>query len=229
MDKTERPLALANRRYEEHRQALRQKSLAETFSYIHQNNVWGSAESESGVGSELEATKQLRVEIPKLLGRLGARSLLDIPCGDFGWMRHVDLDLERYVGADIVEAIVERNQARYSNPQRQFLKLDLTSDDLPKVDVVLCRDCLVHFSFATVSRAFQNLGRSRSGYLLATTFPDLQTNLDIEDGDWWAQNLERPPFNLPKPLGLINEGCFEEDGAYADKSLGLWAIADLPG
>lgn len=228
MDKTERPLALANRRYERHRQALRGKSLEETFSYIHQHNVWGSRESESGVGSELEATRQLRLEIPRLLRQLGAGSLLDIPCGDFGWMQQVDLGTLRYIGADIVPAIVERNQARYANPQRQFQKLDLTSDDLPQVDVVLCRDCLVHFSFATVFRAFANLKRSGSGYLLATTFPDLKANLDIEDGDWWAQNLERPPFSLPRPLALINEGCLEEDGAYADKSLGLWAIADLP-
>ena len=36
------------------------------------------------------------------------------------------------------------------------------------------------------------------------------------------------PFHLPAPEGLLVEGCLEGGGAYADKALGLWRIADLP-
>ena len=35
-------------------------------------------------------------------------------------------------------------------------------------------------------------------------------------------------FNLPAPEGVLVEGCLESEGAYADKALGLWRIADLP-
>lgn len=35
------------------------------------------------------------------------------------------------------------------------------------------------------------------------------------------------PFMLPNPLELIIEGCTEDNGAYEDKSLGLWKIADI--
>lgn len=223
----ERPLALANLRYPAHAEKLNQLDLAEKFRYIYQHNVWGSAQSNSGVGSQLDATQILREEIPKLLDRLGAKTLLDLPCGDFGWLSHARLEVD-YIGADIVAEIVQHNQQQYASPRRRFVQLDLASDPLPKVDVVLCRDCLVHLSFATVFRAFANLKQSGSSYLLATTFPDLKNNRDVADGDWWAQNLELSPFNLPKPLHLINEGCTEEGGAYADKSLGLWPIADLP-
>jgi hypothetical protein len=227
MEPPERPLALANLRYPAHAEALNRLDLAGKFSYIYRHNVWGSSQSNSGVGSQLDATQILRDQIPKLLGELGARTLLDLPCGDFGWLSHAKLDLD-YIGADIVPEIVERNQHQYGSTTRRFIQLDLAADPLPEADVVLCRDCLVHFSFATVFRAFANLQRSGCTYLLATTFPVLRANRDIADGDWWAQNLQAAPFNLPQPLHLIVEGCTEEGGAYADKSLGLWRVCDLP-
>lgn len=224
----ERPPALANRRFGEHADALESLSLAERFGYIHRVNLWGSEQSDSGVGSELSATRTLRTEIPQLLARLEAKTLLDLPCGDFGWMRHVDLGGIGYIGGDIVEALVARNQARFGGPGREFTLLDLTASDLPRADVVLCRDCLVHFSYATVFAAFANLKRSGSTYLLTTTFPGLSFNIDCMDADWRPMNLQQAPFNLSEPLALINENCIEEDGAYADKSLGLWRISDLP-
>ena len=30
-------------------------------------------------------------------------------------------------------------------------------------------------------------------------------------------------------MQLFEEGCTEDDGKYADKSLGLWRLADLAG
>ena len=52
-------------------------------------------------------------------------------------------------------------------------------------------------------------------------------NEDIQDGDWRMLNLERTPFFLGAPLVVLVEGCTEAGGAYADKSLGLWRVADL--
>ncbi|MBL0029993.1 MAG: hypothetical protein IPO95_13365 [Rhodanobacteraceae bacterium] len=40
-------------------------------------------------------------------------------------------------------------------------------------------------------------------------------------------NLQKPPFNLPKPFEIISEACTENGGGFADKSLGLWRIADI--
>ena len=54
------------------------------------------------------------------------------------------------IGADVVPELVAANQARHASPRRAFLRLDLTRDALPAADAVLCRDCLVHFSFAGV-------------------------------------------------------------------------------
>ncbi len=221
-----RPPVPAQQAFQARRHEFVDLPLAQRFSRIFTTNLW-SADSRSGLGSELTATEGVRRQLPQLLQALGATSLLDLPCGDFGWLSTVPLDLD-YTGGDIVVDLVVRNQERHAGPRRRFLRLDLTSDPLPQADVVLCRDCLVHLSFAHIAQAFENLRRSGSTWLLTTTFLDHHENTDIESGDWRILNLMRPPFTLPVPETVLVEGCLEGDGGYADKALGLWRIADLP-
>lgn len=229
-NRRERPPVLAQVRFREQESRLRGLALRELFTRIYRTNLWGGGESVSGLGSALEETERLRIAIPRLLAAVGARSILDIPCGDFGWLSHANLGSVQYIGADIVAELVEGNRTRFERPgaNRQFMNLDLTCDPLPEVDLVLCRDCLVHLSWANIARVFANLKRSGSRHLLTTTFVDSEENRDIADGDWRPLNLQRPPFALPGPLALIVEGCTEEEGEYADKALGLWEVRSLP-
>jgi hypothetical protein len=224
----QRPPVLANLRFQEHVDRLVGRGPAEIFTYLFDTNLWSSAQTESGAGSEIDATAVLRDEIPALLRRLRARTLLDAPCGDFGWLARADLGQVDYTGADIVAGLVVRNEERYAAPGRRFLRLDLIQDALPRADVVLCRDCLVHLNYPQIFATFANLRRSGSRFLLTTTFVELDANADVDTGDWRPLNLCLPPFRLPEPEALIVEGCTEVGGAYADKALGLWRIADLP-
>ena len=86
----------------------------------------------------------------------------------------------------------------------------------------------MHLSFSDVARALASIKRGGVDYLLTTTFPGCDQNEEIVTGDWRLLNLERPPFNFPPPLRLINEGCAESHGAFGDKSLGLWVVEQLP-
>lgn len=222
-----RPLTVAERRFAEQAAALSGLSLEERFARIYQTNLWFDTESRSGTGSSLDATAQLRASLPPLLRRLNARRLLDVPCGDFNWMRHVDLSGIDYIGGDIVESMIEANRERYESSTRKFIRVDLTSGSLPHADVILCRDCFVHFSFANIIAAFRTIKASRAQYLLTTTFLDRQVNEDIVDGDWRPLNLMQSPFLLPVPHSVILEDCTEEGGAYADKALAVWRVSDL--
>jgi hypothetical protein len=224
MSDRRRPVVPAHLNFLAHRDELTRLPLAERFDHIVRINLWGAG-SRSGLGSELAATRRLRAALPAFLGRHGVRSLLDVPCGDFGWLSTVDLGVS-YTGADIVPSLVEENERRYggSSTGRRFLKLDLTKDALPRTDLVLCRDCLVHLSFENIHRAIDNIRASGARYLLTTTFLDHEANSDIEDGDWRMLNLEREPFYLPPPVDVLVEYCEEGDGAYADKALGLWEL-----
>jgi hypothetical protein len=202
--------------------------ILEVFNRVYTTNYWGNAESRSGNGSDLTQTAVIRVEIPKLVGDLGIKSMLDIPCGDFFWMQHCNIGLENYIGADVVPALIGELNERYGIANRRFEVLDLTEDALPKVDLVLCRDLLVHLSSTDIRRAVGNLKRSGSTYLLSTTFTDRDHNVDIPtSGDWRPLNLLLPAISFPIPLRLINEGCTEYHNQFMDKSLGLWRIVDL--
>lgn len=196
------------------------------FERIHATNAWSGTESRSGPGSSLDETRVIRNELGPLLERIGARTILDIPCGDFHWMKEVDLPVGSYVGADLITRIVEENQRSYGSGARRFYKLDILRDELPFADVVLCRDGLDHLSLRDAALALTNIKRSGAGYLLATTYPECDKNKDIRTGDWRPLNLERPPFGFPAPIELLNEGSTKP--GFADKSLGLWRLEELP-
>lgn len=218
----------AHQAFTAHAHELRKLDLGGRFTRIYETNLWGSEASRSGSGSADDQTAHIREQLPGLLKEINAASLLDIPCGDFAWMRYVDLDGIHYIGGDIVPGLIERNQTQFGGAHREFRHLDLTADLLPRADMVLCRDCLVHLSSSHIWKAVANLKRSGCTWLLTTTFPDHDTHEEIEDGDWRLLNLELPPFGFPPPVSLLNEGCTEGGGYYPDKSLGLWRIADLP-
>ena len=63
--------------------------LEQRFAGIFTTNLL-TADSPSGLGSELMATAGVRQQLPGLLEAPGARSLLDLPCGDFGWLSRPD-------------------------------------------------------------------------------------------------------------------------------------------
>lgn len=199
----------------------------QTFQEIYNSNHWHSEKSISGQGSEDEQTNVISTYIPIIVNDLGIKTFLDVPCGDFNWFSKLDIELDAYIGGDIISDIVESNSKLYTQKHRKFMKLDLIRDELPDADLLFCRDCLVHLSNDDILAAIENIKRSKIKYLLTTTFPMCESNLDIVTGDWRIINLESAPFNFSMPLKMINEKCTEGEGTYADKSLGLWKIDEL--
>lgn len=206
-----------------HRQSWRFLPMEDVFTKTYEHGGWGSAESVSGKGSTLAETKVIRTELPALMKELGVKSVLDIPCGDFNWMKEVVPSMDRYIGADVVKDLVAHNNRRYAGANVQFVFADAVKGELPRADMILCRDMLVHFPFREIVRTLRNFKASGAEYLLTTTFPSREANADIVVADWRPLNLQRPPFNLPPPIRLVVEGCETKP----DKSLGLWRLADI--
>jgi hypothetical protein len=194
------------------------------FEQVYESEAWGSSESGSGTGSELRATADIRVSLPDLLSRLGATSLLDAPCGDWNWMRHVELPIEEYHGVDIVPSVIEADQTAFGGEHRHFAVADLTRDVLPKVDVILCRDCLVHVSFQDAGAILENFRRTGATWLLVNTYPEVEHNRNQFTGRHWRRlDFTLPPFNFPAPTELLPDG-----GDVDPSQLGLWRLQDLP-
>jgi SAM-dependent methyltransferase len=202
------------------RRFFARKNRVEKFTQIYEKNFWRGSESRSGKGSSLTNTANIRRELPPLLSRIGVRSLLDIPCGDFNWMKEVDLSGIDYLGGDIVESVISANNERYHAARRHFAVLDIVHSPLPRVDLILCRDCLVHLPTPEVQQALANITSSETAFVVLTHYPAIAVNQPLPDLHWRPLNLQLAPFHFPRPVRMIVEN---EQG----KSAALWRVADL--
>lgn len=172
------------------------------FEVIYEGDLWNDDECESvsGPGSTVEITALAREAIERVVAEHQIRTMLDVPCGDFNWMRHTRLDGVSYTGADIVEAMIRKNNERYAGESRRFIVLDVVEDAVPKADLVFCRDCIMHLKTPDVLRMLRNISDSGSRFLLITNHPGATENQELRaTGNFRPVNLSLPPYNL-KPL-----------------------------
>ena len=195
------------------------------FSSIYTKHGW-SGHSISGRGSEPDATSVLSVKLEALIKDFKIKSILDLGCGDANWITKINLSGARYCGMDTVKPLIRQNILKY--PGYRFVVGDpLIGKELPKVDLVVCRDCLVHLCLEDVWIVKNKIKKSGSTYCLLTTFSERITNSTIMTGQWHPMNLEIPPYNFEQPLYLLNEECKQYKGKYSDKCLGLWECYKL--
>ena len=205
----------------------KKKGLGAIFKNIYVRDKWQNKrkikESVSGSGSFLKNTINIRKELPILLERFNIKTMLDIPCGDLNWISKIlPFKNTTYIGADIVEDLIKKNKIKY--PKYNFYTLDLVSDKLPKVDLIMCRDVLVHLSFENIALALENIRKSRIRYLLTTSF-SVKKNKDIRDGQWRAINLEKSPFKLGKPIyRIIENEKIKRDNKKINKEILLFEL-----
>jgi SAM-dependent methyltransferase len=190
------------------------------FERIHRKNLWGSSESISGYGSTLEATNEVRSLIEELIRSRAVSSVVDAPCGDFNWMSEVVKKFPElsYIGIDIVPAIIEQDCALHTSDNVQFLHGDITTLTIPKADLIINRDCLMHLSYGDIERAIKQFNKSGSSLLLSTTWPNVSKNQDITTGQFRPINLQRDPFNFPEPNYLVFES--KEPG----RAVAVWQL-----
>ncbi len=173
------------------------------FTQIHQNNLWQSEESVSGVGSEIDYTKNLRAEIPKIVNQFSIKKMVDAPCGDFNWMQHLLSKTPiKYHGFDIVDGLVAENNKNFATDNIEFSVADICNDKLPDCDLLMVRDCLFHLCYDDINRFLSHLAQCDYKYLFTTTHIITSeqnfVNKDIVTGDFRLINLFEKPFIFAK-------------------------------
>jgi hypothetical protein len=207
-------------RYRETREpdAMREL-LAERFNDIYRTNEWnGAGGTRSGPGSSLEATVLLREHLPAIIADLGVASVLDAGCGDALWMP----ELPGYVGCDIASEAIAAARSRH--PDRSYVVADICTDELPRVEAVICRDALQHLSLLDGLTALQNFRRTGAKWLLANTHRG-GTNNDVASGGFYEIDLEAAPFWLGEPVRSFPDGAWKRQNRYPHKAFGVWEIA----
>lgn len=208
---------------------LAKLSEKQKFKLIYKSGYWKPlfGGSLSGAGSSLESTKNIRYELPFFLKNYNIKSILDIPCGDFFWMSKVDLDVIQYIGADIVKELVNKNNNKFNSNQYSFFECDIVNGSLIKVDLIFVRDCLVHLEEAQIISAIKNVASSGSKFFASTTYPEVTLNTPPLNKDRWRQiNLTEKPYNLPKPICLLDDS-WEKNENDRNKKIGIWLIEDF--
>jgi len=195
---------------------LRAPTIAERFASIYEEKAWVHREDQkslSGLGSEVGAATRVMSELNPLTVALGCKTLLDVGCGDWTWMRHVQLSC-RYIGIDIVPEVIAANKI-FERSDVTFATVDAVEGPLPAADVALCREILFHLSFDDGIKLIDNICKS-SRWMIATT-DDVWFNSDIRTGDYRALNLRRAPYRLPKPTHVI-----QDDTVVPGRVFALW-------
>jgi hypothetical protein len=201
-------------------------------------------ETADGPGATLALTEELRTWLTDMLRRNKIDTLLDAACGDWSWMRLVDLGATEYLGWDVdpqristCRQRIEEGDCNFSTckPTAKFDTVNLlTVPEIPCVDLVLCRDFLMHTTNEYVAHVIDKVRASGSVLLLATTFRDADNasrRWDPAQATWQgymeqAVDLTAPPFDLGEPI----ERFAEEPGPWGilgqPRELGLWRLND---
>jgi hypothetical protein len=186
---------------------------------LHKNGI---LQSIAGYGSSLWNVRMIIKELPNIFKRYDIKNMLDIPCGDFFWMKEVDLSSITYLGVDLVDGQIDFNKKKY--PKIDFKVLNMVEDSLPKADLVFTRDCLVHLNYDNIKLFIDELIRNGSKYLMATHCPEVETNMELNGIIGWRPlNLEKAPFNFPKPIEIISE----QSDYNPEKCMGIWSLEEI--
>lgn len=183
------------------------KTSEEIFTRYWKTNHWKQKESKSGEGSSLAYTQEIRKNLPLLLDKYQIKSILDAPCGDFYWFQHVNLKSDIiYYGADIVIDMINENNKLYGRENRVFVQIDLLADNLPSIDIWICRDLIFHLPEKDIIKLISKFIDSNINYLLITSHTEKNIkNKDTFLGGCRLTNLNSHPYDLPESIDKIKD------------------------
>jgi hypothetical protein len=188
------------------------------FELIYKHDRWRGPESRSGPGSTQGSTARLREILPRLVGGLQIKAVLDAGAGDSLWMP----DLPGYVGVDVAPSAIKAVEEAF--PGRVYFLRDICTMNLPQADAVILRDVLAHLSNEDALAALENCRATGARWLFATTFDPADNAADTRTGKYREYDLTRPPFGLGEPWWLIEDGFWEDRVVFPNKFFGAWTL-----
>lgn len=135
------------------------------------------AESQCGTGSHKTAARDARRWLERIAEEFEIKSVADVGAGDLNWIVDTKWDLDAYYGLDCY-------------PRHEDVKFfDGTKEVPPKVDLILCRQVMIHLPQERFVSMLRNFKDSGSTYLAATTW-DHPTKIDY-DADYHHMDLRK--------------------------------------
>ncbi len=188
------------------------------FDEIYKEGFWGNG---SGGGSSLGASKPYVQFLEKFLKSYQIKRVVDVGCGDWQFMRYVDLTGIDYTGIDAAQSVIAANERAFGTENIRFVHFDGDYGVVPKADLLLCKDVLQHLDTESVRSLIKSLiprfryslitndvpKRSLLGRLIdrlkrKNLLDAYGLNKDIDTGDYRLLDLRMPPFLLKGNVAL---------------------------
>jgi hypothetical protein len=183
----------------------------QVFTAIYSHNRWGGAPGTfcSGDGShESSIVAPYVAKVTAELEQMDARAMtvVDLGCGDYSVGKQLSPSCGRYIGVDIVKALVAHNQAAFGSPKVSFQHANMVEDMLPDGDICFVRQVLQHLSNDQIAAVLPKLRKFRWCFI-TEHHPSPSSlcwpNNDKPHGDTIRISggsgvfLDEPPFSIP--------------------------------
>ncbi|GAA4235008.1 class I SAM-dependent methyltransferase [Postechiella marina] len=193
------------------------------MAQIYQQHLWGGNTHDfySGSGSHNPEIVEsyLKVVIQFLKTQKPPLVVCDLGCGDFNIGKQLVPFSQKYIGIDIVDNLIDRNNKLFKADNLEFHCLDIAKDLLPKADCVILRQVLQHISNAEIEHIVTKLSNYK--YIIITEhIPKgaFTPNKNIISGQGIrikqnsGVNLLTAPFNLKiKEEKILDEYIVKEN------------------
>ncbi|MEL0651386.1 class I SAM-dependent methyltransferase [Algibacter sp. TI.3.09] len=195
----------------------------DAMNQIYELNLWGGSEFDFYSGSGSHDPDIINPYLDVLTAFLESHNrtltVCDLGCGDFNIGKQLTQFTKKYIAADIVENLIERNKQIYQADNLEFHCLDIAKDELPTGDCIILRQVLQHLSNLEITNAVKKLENYK--YIILTEHIPLDPfipNKDIISGQGIrlkqnsGVNLLEAPFNLKvNNETLLNEYTLDNE------------------
>jgi hypothetical protein len=177
-------------------------------------------ESVAGYGSTKHSFRIYRENLINILKKYEVSTFLDAGCADFYGMEDIEFGEINYIGIDLVAEQIDINKEKYKT--HDFRCLNMFTDEIPKADMVFCRDILVHMSSTNIKRFLKSCIDSECKYLMATTFPEVE-NMELGGQLGWRRiNFDKEPYGF-NSIEIISE----KHDMNPEKCMAIYSFEDI--
>jgi Methyltransferase domain len=212
------------------------RSNAVIFGNIYENRLWGvgidpKVPFYSGIGSYDPSVIQYVSLVVDVINKYDVRNVIEIGCGDFVVASQYADKCQKYLGIEVVRALVEHNQRTYGTKAVNFLFADASRTKLPSCDLCIIRQVLQHLSNRDITTIFKNI---KAKHILVTEHlpaahkvtsfnlekkPGADIRVPLGSGVF----IDKPPFNLSAQV--LMEANVTSDIHEADERLVTWLVS----
>ena len=124
--------------------------IEETFNDIYSKRKWGTNFANmgsSGPGSHMSQAREYFEFLQDFINHNEIKSIQDIGCGDFQFMRHLKLnDSTNYLGIDCVKSLVKFNNKEFGKSNIKFKYKEISKHTFEYSELYILKDTLQHLT-----------------------------------------------------------------------------------